>query len=128
MSAFGTLFSIREIGNLLDAIPSQAPVAPTAQYDVPLEKELLIKNPALAVKTIQGWKFKAGETLRDALPLWGKWARDPKPLGIIQQGWKGCHKIRLRPAWFRPYAMNQIERDTWDMEVTALWQAGVIRP
>ncbi len=32
------------------------------------------------------------------------------------------------PAWFRPYKMSPEEKDTWDIEMLALWQAGVIQP
>ncbi len=45
---------MKGITQLLDAIPNTAPLPPEAQYDVRLEKELVIKNPALAVKTQQG--------------------------------------------------------------------------
>ena len=89
-------------------------------------QELYMVNETLAVPSVQGWKFRAGETLKDRLHVWKACGVPKKACDIISYGWKGCHVAPIEPAWFHPYALSPQEQVAWRAEHTALWQAGVV--
>ncbi len=69
--------------------------------DVPLERELAIRDSELARWTPSGWRFHAGATWKARVSLWKIVSNsETKVPKIVENGWKPDILANLRPAWF----------------------------
>ena len=117
-----------QISTLLSNIPLSTPKPPSCHIDSPIDHDIILKETSLAIPTVSGWRFKAGQTYVHAKQTWFSISPHNEIVyAQLTRGWKAPTFCQLKPAWFSSLPFSKEEQSAWDKEVISLWQMGAVQ-
>ncbi len=126
---FGTTMTEQQVITLIRDIPNEPITFPKPELQYHHSKDVLVSHQEWAVPTLQGYRFKAGDILKDKRALWvAVAAKDAKKQvhEILSTGWNPQTMSDLVPTWFQDHNLPEDEVKAWDTEVETLWHMGSI--
>ena len=123
---FGKTMSIDQVIELINNIPQNRLVFESPALDYHFSKDILIENEKWVCPTIGGYKFKAGQTLKDKIATFlAVSSPTAKPLlqETLSSGWNPAMVKLVSPVWFQDHPMDPNESSIWDKECLTLIQS-----